>query len=42
MAKIELGEDIVTTYGNLPALNEKAPHFELVKSDLTIGTLRRF
>ncbi len=42
MAKIKLGEDMVTTYGNLPALNEKAPHFELVKADLTIGTLEDF
>lgn len=39
MAKIELGEEKVTTYGSLPELNEKAPHFELVKADLSIGTL---
>ena len=42
MAKIELGDEIVTTYGSLHALNEKAPHFELIKSDLTIGTLEDF
>jgi len=39
MAKIELGGESVTTYGSLPALGEKAPHFELIKSDLSIGTL---
>ncbi len=39
MAKVEQGGEKVTTYGNLPALNEKAPHFELIKADLTIGTL---
>jgi len=42
MAKIELGGEQVTTYGSLPELNEKAPHFELVKSDLSIGTLEDF
>ncbi len=42
MAKVELGDQMVTTYGNLPALDEKAPHFELVKSDLSIGTLEEF
>lgn len=42
MAKVELGGDKVTTYGTLPALEEKAPHFELLKSDLSIGTLEDF
>ena len=42
MAKIELGDEIVTTYGSLPALNEKAPHFELIKSDLSISTLEDY
>ncbi|TRO65235.1 thiol peroxidase [Christiangramia sabulilitoris] len=42
MAKIQLGDQMVTTYGNLPALDEKAPHFELIKSDLSIGTLEEF
>lgn len=42
MAKIDLGGETVTTYGSLPALNEKAPHFELIKSDLSIGTLEDF
>lgn len=42
MAKVEQGGEKVTTYGNLPALDEKAPHFELIKADLTIGTLEDF
>lgn len=42
MAKIDLGGEMVTTYGSLPALDEKAPHFELIKSDLSIGTLEDF
>ncbi len=42
MAKVELGGERVTTYGSLPALDEKAPHFELIKSDLSIGTLEDF
>ena len=42
MARIELGDEKVTTYGSLPALDEKAPHFELLKSDLSIATLDDF
>lgn len=42
MAKIKLGDEMVTTYGNLPSTNEKAPHFELIKADLKIGTLEDF
>ncbi|APG59153.1 thiol peroxidase [Christiangramia salexigens] len=42
MARIDLGGDKVTTYGNLPELDEKAPHFELIKSDFSIGTLEDF
>ena len=42
MAKIELGGEKVTTYGSLPSMDEKAPHFELIKSDLSIGTLEDF
>jgi thioredoxin-dependent peroxiredoxin len=42
MAKIELGGEQVTTYGSLPALDEKAPHFELIRSNLSIGTLEDF
>lgn len=39
MAKIELGGEAVNTYGRLPEMDEKAPHFELIKSDLSTGTL---
>lgn len=42
MAKIDFGGEMVTTYGSLPALDEKAPHFELIKSDLSIGTLEDY
>ncbi len=42
MAKVELGGEKFTTYGTLPALDEKAPHFELIRSDLSIGTLEDF
>ncbi len=42
MAKVEQGGEKVTTYGNLPSLDEKAPHFELIKADLSIGTLEDF
>jgi len=42
MAKIELGGELVTTYGSLPELDEKAPHFELIRSDLSVGTLDDF
>ncbi|MDX1543168.1 MAG: thiol peroxidase [Christiangramia sp.] len=42
MARIEFGDENVTTYGSLPALEEKAPHFELLKSDLSIATLDDF
>lgn len=42
MAKIELDGEKVTTYGSLPSMDEKAPHFELIKSDLSIGTLEEF
>ncbi|MFV8224529.1 thiol peroxidase [Christiangramia aquimixticola] len=42
MAEIEFGGEMVTTYGSLPELHEKAPHFELIKSDLSIGTLEDF
>ncbi|MCP9200984.1 thiol peroxidase [Gramella sp. GC03-9] len=42
MARIEIGDEKVTTYGSLPSLDEKAPHFELLKSDLSIATLEDF
>ncbi len=42
MAKINLKDHKVTTYGSLPALDEKAPHFELIKADLSTATLEDF
>ncbi|APU66957.1 MAG: thiol peroxidase [Bacteroidota bacterium] len=42
MAKINLGDQKVTTYGSLPALDEKAPHFELLKADLSTATLEDY
>ncbi|AVR47011.1 thiol peroxidase [Christiangramia fulva] len=42
MAKIDFEGEKVTTYGNLPPIGEKAPHFELIKSDLSIATLEDF
>lgn len=39
MPRIDFGGEKVTTYGNLPPVDEKAPHFELLKSDLTVATL---
>lgn len=32
----------ITTYGHLPEKGEKAPHFELIKSDLSVATLQDF
>lgn len=42
MAKIDFEDEKVTTYGSLPPIGEKAPHFELIKSDLSIATLEDF
>ncbi|MUP46198.1 thiol peroxidase [Gramella sp. BOM4] len=42
MARIQLGDEKVTTYGSLPALDERAPHFELLKHDLSLATLEDF
>ena len=42
MARIEFGDEKVTTYGSLPSLDEKAPHFELLRSDLSIANLEDF
>lgn len=42
MARIEFGDEKVTTYGSLPALDEKAPHFELLDSQLSTATLEDF
>lgn len=42
MAQITLDGEKVTTYGSLPAKGEKAPHFELLKTDLTTATLEDY
>ncbi len=42
MSQITFKGKPVTTYGHLPEKGEKAPHFELVKSDLGISTLNDF
>ncbi|CAN5233360.1 thiol peroxidase [soil metagenome] len=42
MSQITLNDKKVNTYGNLPEMGEKAPHFELVRSDLSEGTLKDF
>lgn len=42
MAQIILKDVKVNTYGSLPETGEKAPYFELVKSDLSNATLKDF
>lgn len=42
MSQIMLKGKPITTYGDLPEIGEKAPHFELVKTDLTTATLQDF
>ncbi|MCC7453666.1 MAG: thiol peroxidase [Crocinitomix sp.] len=42
MASITLGGNPVTTIGNLPKIGEKAPKFNLVKTDLSIASLADF
>lgn len=42
MAQVILGGNTVNTYGELPEIGEKAPHFELLKSDLSVGRLKDF
>jgi thioredoxin-dependent peroxiredoxin len=32
----------ITTYGHLPEKGERAPHFELLRSDLSVATLQDF
>ncbi len=39
MARITLKDNPINTYGSLPETGEKAPHFELIKSDLSTATL---
>lgn len=42
MSQITFKGKMVTTYGHLPEKGERAPHFELIKSDLNIATLQDF
>lgn len=42
MSQITLKGERVNTYGSLPEKGEKAPHFQLVKSDLSTATLEDF
>lgn len=42
MSQISFKGKPITTYGHLPEKGEKAPHFELIKSDLSIATLQDF
>lgn len=42
MSQITFKNKTVTTYGHLPEIGEKAPHFELSKSDLSTATLQDF
>jgi thiol peroxidase len=42
MSQITLKDKKVNTYGSLPEVGEKAPHFELVRSDLSTTTLKDF
>ena len=42
MSQITFKGKPITTYGHLPEKGERAPHFELIKSDLSIATLQDF
>ncbi len=42
MSQITYQGNKIITYGNLPPKGEKAPHFELIKSDLSTATLEDF
>ena len=42
MSQITFKNKPVTTYGHLPEIGERAPHFELIKTDLTTATLNDF
>lgn len=42
MSQITFKGKPVTTYGHLPEIGEKAPHFKLVKADLGTTTLHDF
>ncbi|HSJ12154.1 MAG TPA: thiol peroxidase [Gillisia sp.] len=42
MSQITINDKKINTYGRLPEIGEKAPHFELVRSDLSSATLKDF
>lgn len=42
MSQITLKGERINTYGSLPENGERAPHFELIKSDLSTVTLNDF
>lgn len=42
MSQITKDGKPVTTYGHLPEKGEKAPHFELLRSDLSVATLQDY
>ncbi len=42
MSQITIKDKKINTYGNLPETGERAPHFELVRSDLSTATLKDF
>lgn len=42
MPQITINDKKINTYGKLPEIGEKAPHFELVRSDLSSATLKDF
>lgn len=42
MSQITFKGKPITTYGHLPESGERAPHFELIKSDLSTATLQDF
>ncbi len=42
MSQITIKDKKINTYGRLPEIGEKAPHFELVRADLSGATLQDF
>lgn len=42
MSQITLKDKKINTYGILPEIGEKAPHFELVRTDFSSATLKDF
>ena len=42
MSQITINDKKINTYGSLPETGEKAPHFELVRSDLSNAKLKDF